>query len=102
MLFGCQENKFDEMIGVLQDILIDPDFVDMQRDFCLNHCGTRRLNSVIVSQPQHHSSRSASGTLEVFDNVTENKLIYTTIFQQYTTLIGTHTGASLAKSPRRG
>lgn len=43
MLCGTlsKENKFDEMIGVLQDILIDPDFVDMQQDFCINHCGTR-------------------------------------------------------------
>lgn len=38
-----------------------------------------------------------SDTLEVFDNVTENKLIYTTIFQQYTTLIGKH--QRLAGSP---
>lgn len=34
-----QENKFDEMIGVLQDLLIDPDFVNMQSDFCLKNCG---------------------------------------------------------------
>lgn len=34
-----QEAKFDEMIGVLQDILIDPEFVNMQNDFCLNNCG---------------------------------------------------------------
>jgi hypothetical protein len=34
-----QETKFDEMIGVLQDVLIDPEFVNMQNDFCLNNCG---------------------------------------------------------------
>lgn len=50
---GCQENKFDEMIGVLQDILIDPGFVDMQRDFCLNHCGTRTLSSVVSGNATH-------------------------------------------------
>lgn len=27
------------MIGVLQDILIDPDFVSMQSAFCLKNCG---------------------------------------------------------------
>lgn len=27
------------MIGVLQDILIDPEFVNMQSDFCLKNCG---------------------------------------------------------------
>ncbi|KAG7388882.1 ADP-ribosylation factor-like protein 2-binding protein [Phytophthora pseudosyringae] len=59
-----QEAKFDEMIGVLQDILIDPEFVDMQSEFCRNNC-------------------------EIFDNVSENKLIYMDIFQQYTDLIGT-------------
>ena len=37
---NAKENKLDEMIGVLQDILIDPEFVDMQSDFCLKNCGT--------------------------------------------------------------
>ncbi|KAG6580013.1 adp-ribosylation factor-like protein 2-binding [Phytophthora cinnamomi] len=59
---NTEEAKFDEMIGVLQDILIDPEFVDMQNDFCRNNC-------------------------EIFDNVSENKLIYMDIFQQYTDLI---------------
>ncbi|GAB9470525.1 hypothetical protein Gpo141_00007769 [Globisporangium polare] len=59
---NTEENKFDEMIGVLQDLLIDPDFVNMQSDFCLENC-------------------------EVFENVTENKLIYTSIFSEYTNLI---------------
>ncbi|KUF80940.1 ADP-ribosylation factor protein 2-binding protein [Phytophthora nicotianae] len=61
---NAEESKFDEMIGVLQDILMDPEFVGMQRKFCRNNC-------------------------EVFDNVSENKLIYMDIFQQYTNLIET-------------
>ncbi|RLN97329.1 hypothetical protein BBJ28_00003420 [Nothophytophthora sp. Chile5] len=60
---NTEEAKFDEMIGVLQDILIDPQFVDLQSDFCRSNC-------------------------EIFENVAENKLIYTDIFRQYTTLIG--------------
>ncbi|OWZ18360.1 hypothetical protein PHMEG_0007559 [Phytophthora megakarya] len=61
---NTEEAKLDEMIGVLQDILIDPEFVDMQSDFCRHNC-------------------------EIFDNVSENKLIYMDIFQQYTDLIET-------------
>jgi len=33
------------MIGVLQDILIDPEFVDMQSDFCRSNCGTNAASS---------------------------------------------------------
>ncbi|KAG2768212.1 hypothetical protein JG687_00000559 [Phytophthora cactorum] len=61
---NSEESKFDEMIGVLQDLLIDPEFVDMQSEFCRINC-------------------------EIFDNVSENKLIYMDIFQQYTDLIET-------------
>ncbi|EEY60550.1 uncharacterized protein PITG_13269 [Phytophthora infestans T30-4] len=61
---NTEDSKFDEMIGVLQDILIDPDFVGMQSEFCRNNC-------------------------EIFDNVSENKLIYMDIFQQYTDLMET-------------
>ncbi|DAZ93725.1 TPA: hypothetical protein N0F65_009651 [Lagenidium giganteum] len=59
---NTEESKFDEMVGALQDVLIDPEFVDMQNDFCLKNC-------------------------EEFEDLTENKLVYTTIFKQYTTLI---------------
>lgn len=37
---NSDESLFDEMIGVLQDILMDPKFVDLQTDFCLKNCGT--------------------------------------------------------------
>lgn len=36
---NSDESLFDEMIGVLQDILMDPKFVDLQTDFCLKNCG---------------------------------------------------------------
>lgn len=36
---NTEENAFDRMIGVLQDILMDPTFVAMQSDFCLRNCG---------------------------------------------------------------
>nr|CCA20017.1 conserved hypothetical protein [Albugo laibachii Nc14] len=55
-------NKFDLIIGCLQDLLIDSQFVGLQQDFCLNHC-------------------------EIFENKCENKLVYSQIFQQYTDLI---------------
>jgi hypothetical protein len=36
---NSDECLFDQMIGALQDILMDPTFVDLQTDFCLKNCG---------------------------------------------------------------
>ncbi len=36
---STEENKLDEAMGVLQDVLIDPEFVQLQSDFCQKHCG---------------------------------------------------------------
>lgn len=84
---AVQENQFDEMIGVLQDILIDPEFVNMQSDFCLQNCGA--CLSVSVWSTRGRSRLTHMCLTEVFENVTENKLIYTSIFNEYTNLIGT-------------
>jgi hypothetical protein len=88
------------MVGVLQDILIDPDFVTLQSDFCLRHCGTFLRD--------HFFSFDRRGKIdfvfflltflvvtEVFENMSENKLIYTDLFKQYTNLIGTELNGSL-------
>ncbi|RLN50258.1 hypothetical protein BBJ28_00003757 [Nothophytophthora sp. Chile5] len=88
---NTEEAKFDEMIGVLQDILIDPQFVDLQSDFCRNNCGKVRA-SVLSRAPEDCNLTVVWGAvsrIEIFENVAENKLIYTDIFRQYTTLIGT-------------
>ncbi|CEG46257.1 adp-ribosylation factor-like protein 2-binding [Plasmopara halstedii] len=61
---NAEDTKFDKTIGILQDILLDPKFVDMQVEFCRNNC-------------------------EIFDDVSENKLVYMDIFRQYTDLIET-------------
>lgn len=59
---NTEETQFDTMVGILQDILIDPQFVEMQSTFCEAHC-------------------------ESFEDATENKLIYTSVFNQYSTMI---------------
>ncbi|KUF85133.1 hypothetical protein AM588_10007412 [Phytophthora nicotianae] len=64
---NAEESKFDEMIGVLQDILMDPN---------LSACSASSAATIAVGYP-----------CKVFDNVSENKLIYMDIFQQYTNLI---------------
>ena len=53
------DDKFDEIVGQLQDILMDADFEQMQKSFCNQNC-------------MH------------FDASEENKLIYTQIFKEYT------------------
>ncbi|OQS05720.1 hypothetical protein THRCLA_02181 [Thraustotheca clavata] len=57
-----EENKLDEAMGVIQDVLIDPEFVELQNSFCEQHC-------------------------EYFDDESENKLIYMDLFKEYTNLI---------------
>ncbi|KAK1929507.1 ADP-ribosylation factor-like protein 2-binding protein [Phytophthora citrophthora] len=78
---NTDETKLDEMIGVLQDILIDPEFVNMQSDFCRNNCEFTTGFGCLTCP--------FGLCTEIFDNVSENKLIYMDIFQQYTDLIGT-------------
>ncbi|RHZ07768.1 hypothetical protein DYB31_005839, partial [Aphanomyces astaci] len=67
---STEENKLDEAMGVLQNVLIDPDFVQMQTDFCQKHC-------------------------EYFDDASENKLIYMDLFKEYTLLIENYLEARL-------
>ncbi|RHY26091.1 hypothetical protein DYB32_007875 [Aphanomyces invadans] len=67
---STEENKLDEVMGVLQDVLIDPDFVQLQTDFCQKHC-------------------------EYFDDASENKLIYMDLFKEYTLLIENYLEARL-------
>ena len=53
------DDEFDEVVGYLQEILMDPSFDKMQRDFCNRHCMK-------------------------FDASEENKLIYMSVFNEYT------------------
>ena len=53
-----EENKFDEFVGCLQDIVLNETFQEMQDSFCNKNC-------------VH------------FDNTDENKLIYMTIFNKW-------------------
>lgn len=60
----AETNKFDQIVGALEDIILDPAFEDEREVFCRNNC--------------HH-----------FEESDENKLEYTDIFQKYTELIET-------------
>ena len=59
------DDKFDEIVGALQDILLDQGFEKMTKDFFNANC------------------------LQ-FEATEENKLVYTTIFKAYTDLIESH------------
>lgn len=58
-----QDTKFDLIVGVLESIVMDPSFRSQHEAFCRTNC-------------------------QVFENTEENKLVYTTLFQQYTELTG--------------
>ena len=51
--------RFDKIVGIMQDILLDSSFRRIQEEFCAKNC-------------------------EYFEDTEENKLIYTDIFNEYT------------------
>lgn len=59
---NTEENEFDEMMGALQDILLDPEFVQLQASFSDQYA-------------------------DQFEDTDENKLEYTELFERYTTNI---------------
>uniref|UniRef100_A0A6U4NUG4 ADP-ribosylation factor-like protein 2-binding protein n=1 Tax=Hemiselmis andersenii TaxID=464988 RepID=A0A6U4NUG4_HEMAN len=56
------DDKFDTVIGALEDIMMDAEFQGMQETFADEHCAA-------------------------FDDSDENKLVYTDIFKKYTQLV---------------
>jgi len=58
------ETEFDQLVGLLEEILMDEGFSSMQSSFCEEHCG-------------------------VFEEGEENKLEYMPIFEEYTDKIET-------------
>ena len=55
---SAEDNKFDEIVGALEDLLISPEFEEVQSNFGRAHC-------------------------DVFEESGENKLVYTQIFEEY-------------------
>ena len=56
---SAEDNKFDSIVGALEELLLDEEFVSLQDGFCAEHC-------------------------HVFEDTEENKLEYTDIFVAYT------------------
>ena len=54
-----EDDEFDEIVGALEDVLLDDAFVALQAAFAEAHCGE-------------------------FDDTDENKLVYTELFESYT------------------
>ena len=59
------DDYFDQVVGCLQEIILDPSFDSMQKTFSRQHCMQ-------------------------FEATEENKLVYTTIFNEYTQTIETY------------
>jgi len=57
-----EDDAFDLIVGALEDIMMDPEFQELQSSFAAEHCAH-------------------------FDATDENKLVYTEIFAKYTELI---------------
>eukprot|EP00603_Paraphysomonas_imperforata_P014938 CAMPEP_0114466584 /NCGR_PEP_ID=MMETSP0104-20121206/9149_1 /TAXON_ID=37642 ORGANISM="Paraphysomonas imperforata, Strain PA2" /NCGR_SAMPLE_ID=MMETSP0104 /ASSEMBLY_ACC=CAM_ASM_000202 /LENGTH=153 /DNA_ID=CAMNT_0001639957 /DNA_START=113 /DNA_END=574 /DNA_ORIENTATION=- len=58
----AEEIEFDLTVGILEEIVLDDKFSNMQNEFCLQNC-------------------------DIFEDTEENKLIYSDVFQDYTALI---------------
>lgn len=67
------DDQFDEVVGQLQEILMDSKFTKMQKQFCDKYC------------------------LQ-FEPTEENKMIYMTIFKDYTDQIEKHITSKLEES----
>mmetsp|Transcript_4341 Transcript_4341/g.6301 ORF Transcript_4341/g.6301 Transcript_4341/m.6301 type:complete len:174 (+) Transcript_4341:92-613(+) len=59
---GEDKHELDEIVGLLESILVEDSFLQLQNDFCKSHC-------------------------DEFDDTGENKLVYTDIFSEYTHMI---------------
>ena len=60
---GSEEDReFDRIVGVLEEILIEGEILEIQKNFCEKHCG-------------------------IFEDTDENKLEYTDLFRQYTDIV---------------
>ena len=58
----AEDNEFDNIMGHVEDILVDDSFSSVQNKFCSENC-------------------------DVFDDAEENKIVYTEIFNKYISLI---------------
>mmetsp|Transcript_16514 Transcript_16514/g.35717 ORF Transcript_16514/g.35717 Transcript_16514/m.35717 type:complete len:228 (+) Transcript_16514:298-981(+) len=58
----AETNRFDQIVGALEDILMDPEFEDTREAFCKSNC-------------------------KEFEDNDENKLSYTVIFSKYTEMV---------------
>lgn len=57
-----EDDEFDSIVGTLQEIVLDPQFVQLQNNFFQKNC-------------------------EVFEEVEENKIVYMEIFKSYQTIL---------------
>lgn len=67
-----EDEQFDKVVSVLEEIILNGRFSDMQSDFCEKNC-------------------------DIFEETKENKLEYTDIFQKYTRMIEDVIGSALAE-----
>ncbi|XP_062501743.1 ADP-ribosylation factor-like protein 2-binding protein [Corticium candelabrum] len=67
--------QFDETVGHIEDIIVSQEFEDLQNEFMEKH---------------YHE----------FEDVEENKLVYTTIFKEYTSLVETRIDKELQRRMR--
>jgi hypothetical protein len=46
-VFVQEDNKFDEIVGVLTEILMDDEFIHLQTKFCQENCGKWHKSRVL-------------------------------------------------------
>jgi ADP-ribosylation factor-like protein 2-binding protein len=68
----AEDEQFDNVVSVLEEIILNSKFADMQNDYCEQHCDT-------------------------FEETKENKLEYTEIFNDYTRMVEDIIGRALAE-----
>ena len=59
---SAEDREFDRIVGVLEEVLMEGEILEIQKNFCEKYCGT-------------------------FEDTDENKLEYMDIFKQYTDIV---------------
>ena len=88
---SLEDNKFDAVVGALEEILLGESFSKIQKGFCDVHCG-ESLDckwadfQLVFSNPFFSFSHFHSATVTFVDSE-ENKVEYTELFQAYTVIV---------------
>ncbi|RYG43816.1 hypothetical protein EON67_12460 [archaeon] len=89
------EDRFLQIVGVLEDVIMTPNFKERVETFCKSHCGTTSCGTLrahvykcipACARCLRRALRTRDRA-DVFENSDENKLEYMPLFEEYTSMV---------------